>query len=93
MKYLPLDHNFFTPLIVEKLIEAYKALSELNGVAQKIPNQNILINSLSLQEAKDSSEIENIITTHDELYTSHVDLHFISQQAKEVNNYKNALLS
>jgi Fic family protein len=51
-----------------------------------------LINSLSLQEAKDSSEIENIITTHDELYKAQVDNSFISNEAKEVSNYKEALL-
>jgi Fic family protein len=61
-------------------------------LSQKIPNQNILINSLSLQEAKDSSEIENIITTHDELYKAQVDKSFISNQTKEVVNYKDALL-
>jgi filamentation induced by cAMP protein fic len=51
-----------------------------------------LINSLSLQEAKDSSEVENIITTHDELYKSQVDKHFSSKEAKEVENYREALL-
>jgi len=51
-----------------------------------------LINSLSLQESKDSSEIENIITTHDELYKSQVDKSFLSTQTKEVANYKEALL-
>jgi len=43
-------------------------LAELKGAADTIPNRTILINTLSLQEAKDSSAIENIITTHDELY-------------------------
>jgi len=61
-------------------------------LSQKIPNQNILINSLSLQEAKDSSEIENIITTHDELYKSQIDKSFVSNQTKEVAKYKDALL-
>jgi len=51
-----------------------------------------LINSLALQEAKDSSEIENIITTHDELYKANLDIRNISHSAKEVQNYKNALL-
>ena len=51
-----------------------------------------MINSLSLQEAKDSSEVENIITTHDELYKSQVDKDFSSKEAKEVENYREALL-
>jgi len=52
-----------------------------------------LINSLALQEAKDSSEIENIITTHDELYRATVDKSFFSKETKEVQNYKEALLN
>jgi len=92
MQKLPLNHNFLKPEIVKKLIQAHKALAELNWLSQKIPNQNILINSLSLQEAKDSSEIENIITTHDELYKSQIDKSFVSSQTKEVSNYKDALL-
>lgn len=92
MKKLPLKYNFLKPKIIKKLIQAHKALAELNWLSQKIPNQNILINSLSLQEAKDSSEIENIITTHDELYKSQVDNSFISNETKEVANYKDALL-
>ncbi|MDD2871348.1 MAG: Fic/DOC family N-terminal domain-containing protein [Candidatus Gracilibacteria bacterium] len=92
MQKLPLKYDFLKPEIIKKLIQAHKALAELNGLSQKIPNQNILINSLSLQEAKDSSEIENIITTHDELYKSQVDNSFISNETKEVANYKDALL-
>lgn len=89
---LPLNKDFYNKEVVKKVISANKALAELNWLSQKIPNQNILINSLSLQEAKDSSEIENIITTHDELYKSQVDKSFISIQTKEVSNYKEALL-
>ena len=54
--------------ILKKLASAHRALAELKGVATTIPNQSILINTLALQEAKDSSAVENIITTHDELY-------------------------
>jgi len=57
-----------------------------------IPNQNILINALGLKEAKDSSAIENIITTHDDLYKSELNLNsFSSLEAKEVQNYIIAL--
>ena len=90
---LPLNYNFYTPEITKKVISANKALAELNWVSQKIPNQKILINSLSLQEAKDSSEIESIITTHDELYKATVDKTYFSKETKEVENYIEALLS
>ena len=48
--------------------KASSALAELKGMARTIPNQSMIINAIVLQEAKDSSEIENIITTQDELY-------------------------
>ena len=89
---LPLNKDFLDKEIIKKTILANRALAELNWVAEKIPNQNILINSLSLQEAKDSSEVENIITTHDELYKAQVDNNFTTREAKEVENYREALL-
>jgi len=89
---LPLDKEVETKKILKKTISANRALAKLNGVAKIIPNRNILINSLVLQEAKDSSEIENIITTHDELYRADLDIKHITQATKEVQNYKNALL-
>lgn len=77
---------------VEKLAKAHQALAELKGVTGIIPNQSILISTLSLQEAKDSSAIENIITTHDELYKSDVSAkQFTSYAAKEVYSYATAL--
>ena len=78
--------------VLKKTISANRALARLNGIAKIIPNSNILINSLVLQEAKDSSEIENIITTHDELYRASLDISNVTNQAKEVQNYKQALL-
>ncbi len=92
IQLLPLQSDFYTKKIIKKVISANKALAELNGISQKIPNQNILINSLTLQEAKDSSEIESIVTTHDELYKSQVDKKFFSKNAKEVEHYREALL-
>jgi Fic family protein len=68
----PLDQllpaRFETPAVLKKLAAASRSLAELKGVAASIPNQSILINSLVLQEAKDSSAIENIVTTNDELF-------------------------
>ncbi|MDY0237275.1 MAG: Fic/DOC family N-terminal domain-containing protein [Campylobacterales bacterium] len=89
---LPLDIDVETKTILKRAIAANTALAKLNGVAKIIPNQAILINSLILQEAKDSSEIENIITTHDELYKSSIDISTISNATKEVQNYSRALL-
>ncbi len=93
IKKLPLKYNFYTTKIIKKVISANKALAELNWVSQKIPNQKILINSLSLQEAKDSSEIENIITTHDELFKAVIDKSSFSKETKEVESYIEALLT
>ena len=73
-------------------MKAHQALAELKGVGGIIPNQNILINSLSLQEAKESSAIESIITTHDELYKSEVLARgFWSLDTKEVRSYAESL--
>ena len=64
--------RFETAAILKRLAAASRQLAELKGVAASIPNQGILINTLGLQEAKDSSEIENIVTTHDELFKDDV---------------------
>lgn len=89
---LPLGIDCETKTILKKTIAANRALARLNGVAKIIPNQAILINSLILQEAKDSSEIENIITTHDELFQSAIDLENVTHATKEVQSYSRALL-
>jgi Fic family protein len=89
---LPLNIDLETKKVLKALPSAHAALAELKGIASTIPNQNILINTLGLQEAKDSSAIENIITTHDDLYKSELNLDaFRSLQAKEVQNYILAL--
>lgn len=89
---LPLDIDVETRKVLKALPAAHAALAELKGISSTIPNQNILMNTLGLQEAKDSSAIENIITTHDDLYKSELHLDaFKSLQAKEVQNYIAAL--
>ncbi|MFA5983995.1 MAG: Fic/DOC family N-terminal domain-containing protein [Methylococcaceae bacterium] len=84
--------RFETPAILKKLASSSRQLAELKGIAAAIPNQAILINTLGLQEAKDSSEIENIVTTHDELFKDDVlpDT-FANLAAKEVLRYRQAL--
>jgi Fic family protein len=84
--------RFDTPAILKKLASSSRALAELKGIAASIPNQGILINTLGLQEAKDSSEIENIVTTHDELFKDDVlPEAFANPAAKEVLRYRQAL--
>ena len=72
------------------LTEAHRQVAELKGLCESLPNQGILLDTLSIQEAKDSSEIENIITTHDELYISDEES-AVSPAAKEVRDYVSAL--
>lgn len=91
---LPLQRDVENKAILKKAAKAHQALAELKGVANSIPNETILINTLSLQEAKDSSAIENIVTTHDELFQSDLLSHdFKSLAAKEVFSYAKALRS
>ena len=94
---LPLDTldatRFDSAAILKRLTTSSRKLAELKGIAASIPNQGILINTLGLQEAKDSSEIENIVTTHDDLFREDV-LPEASQNlaAKEVQRYRQALM-
>ena len=89
---LPPAADLETRAVLKKSISASRMLAELKGLGQTIPNQGILINSLTLQEAKASSEIENVITTNDALFkaftasTSQVD-----PATKEVLRYREAL--
>lgn len=97
MKYdvnpLPPESDLETKAILRKLPSAHRYLAELKGMAATIPNESILINTLALQEAKDSSAIENIITTHDEMYKAHLfQGMFINASAKEVSRYASALI-
>ena len=94
--FIPLEQldpsRFDTPAILKRLASASRQLAELKGIAAAIPNQGILINTLGLQEAKDSSEIENIVTTHDELFKDDVlPEAFANPAAKEVLRYRQAL--
>ncbi len=75
-----------------QIVMAHRRLAELKGVAPLLPNQDILLNTLALQEAKDSSAIENIITSHDELFKQELDIpQFNNAAAKEVGRYSEAL--
>jgi len=89
---LPDLNQLETRAVLKKTAEAHRYLAELKGVAGSIPNEAILINTLALQEAKDSSEIENIVTTHDELYKANLNVEAtLSIATKEVQDYAFAL--
>ncbi len=77
--------------ILKQLNKASRALGQLKGEVSKIPNSQILLDTLILQEAKDSNEIENIVTTDDEIYQASIDETVASVTAKEALNYSNAI--
>ncbi len=92
MKLLPFnDYDLKTPRILEALNEASRSLAELKGFANSIPNQHVLINAITINEAKDSSAIENIVTTHDRIYKVLTESGFKDESAKEVVDYRSAI--
>lgn len=90
---LPLNFDIESKDILRQVNRANRALAELKGIAATIPNETILISTLTLQEAKDSSEIENIVTTQDDLYKAEIDIEkqLITAATKEVLKYREAL--
>ena len=90
---LPLAFDVETKEILKQLSKSRSALAELKGFARVIPNEVILISTLTLQEAKDSSAVENIVTTHDELYKADLNAkdYIVSASTKEVLNYREAI--
>ena len=89
---LPPKADLESKQVLRQVAKARTALAEMKGMGLVIPNQSMLINTLTMREAKDSSEIENIVTTQDELYIAFAtQSKSISPQAKEVLNYRGAL--
>ena len=88
---LPPQFDLESKAILKKAASAHRYLAELKGVATSIPNESILISTLVLQEARDSSAIENIITTEDELFRAELFEEFVGPAQKEVQNYAKAL--
>lgn len=92
MKLLPFnEYNLKTSKILEVLNNASRSLAELKGFANSIPNQHILINAITINEAKDSSAIENIVTTHDSIYKVLTESGFKDRAAKEVVDFRSAV--
>lgn len=90
---LPLPYDLETKEVLKQVNKANRKLAELKGVAQTIPNEQILISSLTLQEAKDSSAVENIVTTQDDLYRAGLEFNYqdFNAAAKEVLFYREAI--
>ncbi len=89
---LPVQQDLETKAVLKKLAQAHRALAELKGIITSIPNQSILLETLTLREARESSAIENIISTFDEVYQSNLFSNiFASPAAKEVHQCAAAL--
>lgn len=89
---LPPSATIESPAVLKAAIAAHRGLAELKGSGSVIPNQNILLNALTLQEAQLSSEVEGIITTTDQLFRAlSVDSEAIDSHTKEVLRYRDAL--
>ena len=89
---LPPETELETKAVLKQAIAANRVLANLRGLAARIPNQSMLIQSVVLQEARLSSEIENIVTTNDELYRAAADPDSRTDpQTKEVLRYRQAL--
>jgi len=93
IEFLPIKQEVESKKVLRKAALAHKALAELKGVISSIPNENILLETLTLQEARESSAIENIISTFDEIYQSNLfSNEFASPASKEVHQYAKALI-
>jgi Fic family protein len=89
---LPPIAHLDTPEIFKATIRANRLLAELKGFCQTLPNPDLLLNTIVLQESKESSAIENIVTTQDELYKATLMVDTIKNQAaKEVLQYREAM--
>ena len=91
LEKLPLKMDLETKEVLKQLSKTSRALAELKGIANTMPNQNILINAIMINEAKSSSSIENIVTTHDDIYKVLTESGYKEENAKEVVDYRNAI--
>lgn len=92
VSFLPFNQDVESKKVLRKVALAHKALAELKGVITSIPNEQIIIETLTLREARESSAVENIISTFAEVYQSNLlQQQFITPAAKEVHLYAKAL--
>lgn len=88
---LPPADELETPAVLKACIPARAALAELKQAGELLPNQGLLINLLPLLEARDSSEIENIVTTTDRLFQYAQEDTHADPATKETLRYRTAL--
>lgn len=90
---LPLPYDLETKTVLKQLSHSHRRLAELKGLARTMPNERILVSTLTLQEAKESSEVENIITTQNDVFSADIqEKESIKNPAvKEVLNYYDAI--
>jgi Fic family protein len=89
---LPPEAEIETPVTLKAAIEANRLLAELKGKSESLPNPSVLVDNMVLQEAKASSEIENVVTTNDKLFTAlSAGDKTTDPQTKEVLRYRQAL--
>lgn len=91
LELLPIQKDIETKRILKQLSKTSRALAELKGISKTMPNQNVLINAIMINEAKTSSGIENIVTTHDEIYRAMVKTINTTPAAKEVVDYRSSI--
>lgn len=89
---LPFKVDLDTIEILKQLNKANSAIGELKGIINLLPNPSIILSLLSVSESKDSSEIENIVTTYEDIYKEMISKINVSKASKEVSNYKSAIL-
>ena len=91
MHKLPFNLNLEDVDILKVLSNTNNKIGELNGFVKSLPNPNIILNAVILGEAKESSEIENIVTTFDRIFKE-ITLNIDDSSSKEVVNYRQAIL-
>ena len=91
MRNLPFNIDYKSTEVLENLSKANNKIGELNGISKLLPNPTIILNAVILGEAKESSEIENIVTTFDNIFKE-ITLKNYDKSSKEVVNYRQAIL-
>lgn len=92
MTKLPYNFNFDNIALLKALNKANHTFGRLNGAINLLPNPYIIFNAITLGEAKESSEIENIVTTFDEIFKE-MTYSKTNPASKEVLNYRQAMLT
>ena len=91
---LPPPVNLQSQKILKAALLANKFLAELKGYCHTLPNPELLLNTVVLQESRDSSAVENIVTTQDEIYQAIINpFDGLPANTKEVISYRQAMFA